>query len=207
MSTVRPPWIWLLIALVALPIGSYIVFWASLYVIAGLSEGWHPAWFGDSSHAEIIVLVPDNSLDGFSSELIPVSSSREYLSSHPGSTFLIPMNRQDLVQERLKSNLKLSWTTFEIKRLSDGQEEITLYFMDRTDDSHGSRYRAMKDTVQLESYRYVSDRGGIGIVLMAMLVTLAFIVFILGCFVARAIYIRRKSRRCQITTQQGPSTS
>jgi hypothetical protein len=207
MSTVRPLWIWLLIALVALPIGSYIVFWASLYAIAGLSEGWHPAWFGDSSYAEIIVLVPDNSLDGFSSELIPVSSSREYLSSHPGSTFLIPVNRQDLVRERLKNNLKLSWTTFEIKRLSDGQEEITLYFMDRADDSHGSRYRATKDTVQLESYRYVSDRGGIGIVLMAMLVTLAFIIFVLGCFVARAIYIRRKSRRSRITTQQGPLTS
>jgi hypothetical protein len=201
MTTVRPLWIWLVVALVALPIGSYIVFRVSLSSIAGLSEGWHPAWFGDSSYAEIIVLVPDNSVDGFSPELIPVSSSREYLSSHPGCTFLIPMNRQDLVQVRLKNNLKLSWTTFEIKSVSDGQEEITLYFMDRTDDSHGSRYRATKDTVQLESYRYVSDRGGIGIVLMAILVTLAFIVFVVGCFVARAIYIRRKSRHSQIATQ------
>lgn len=198
MSTVRPLWIWLLIALVALPTGSYIVFWASLYTIARLSEGWHPAWFGDSSFAEIIVLVPDSSPDGFSPELIPVSSSREYFSSHPGCTFLIPTDRQDLVREHLKNNLKLSWTTFEIKSLSEDQEEITLYFMDRTDDSHGSRYRATKQSVQLESYCYVSDRGGIGIVLIAMLVTLAVDTLVLGYFVVRAIYLRRKNRKATV---------
>jgi hypothetical protein len=196
MSTVRSPWTWLLIAIFSLPIGSYVVFRISLYAIAELAEGWHPAWFGESSNAEIIVLVPDNSPEG-SAELIPLSSARDYLCAHPGSTFLIPIDRQTLVQERLKTKLKLSWTTFEIRRLSDSQEQITLYFMDRTDDSHGSRYRATKDGVQLERYRYVSDRGGIGIVLMAMMVTLCLDVLVLGCFVVRAIYVRRRNLRSQ----------
>jgi hypothetical protein len=199
--TLRSPWKWLLIAVVVLPIGSYIVFWVSLYTIAELFEGWHPAWFGDSSYAEIIVLVPDNSPDGFSAALIPVSSSRDYFASHPGCTFLIPSDRQVQVQERLKNDLKLSWTTFEVTRLSDGQEQITLYFMDRTDDSHGSRYRATKDSVRLERYRYVSDRGGMGIMLLAMLVTLALNVFVVGFFVVRAIYRRGKNRRSENTTQ------
>jgi hypothetical protein len=200
MSTVRSSWPWLLIAFFALPISSYVVFRISLYAIAELAAGWHPAWFEDSSYADIIVLVPDNSPDGFSAELIPLSYAANYPSAHPGSTFLIPIDRQNLVQERLKTNLKLSWTTFEIKTLSDSQEQITLYFMDRTDDSHGSRYRATKDSVQLESYRYASDRGGIGIVLLAMMVTAAVDILVVGSFIVRAIYIRRKHRRSQNAT-------
>ena len=198
MSTVRPLWFWLLIALIVLPIGSYIVFWVSLYAIAELSEGWHPAWFGDGSYAEIIALVPDNSPEGFSAKLIPFSSSGDYLSSHPGCTFLIPSERESQVRERLKNDLKVSWTTFEIKSLPEGQEEITLYFMDRTDDSHGSRYRATKERVQLESYRYVSDRGGIGIVLMAMLVTAAVDTLVLAYFVVRAILLRGRNRNTMV---------
>lgn len=139
--------------------------------------------------------MPDNSPEGFYAELIPLSSARNYPSAHPGSTFLIPIDRQNQIQEQLKTNLKLSWTTFEIKRLSEGQEQITLYFMDRADDSHGSRYRASKERVQLESYRYVADRGGVGIVLLAILVTLSVSVFVLGYFVVRAIYLWRKNIR------------
>jgi hypothetical protein len=92
MSTVRPLWIWLLIALVALPIGSYIVFWASLHAMAGLSEGWHPAWFGDSSYAEIIVLVPDNSLASF----FPRADPRFFLQGIPflASGFHIPHSHE-----------------------------------------------------------------------------------------------------------------
>jgi hypothetical protein len=56
--TIRSPWMWLLIAIGVLPITSYIVFWTSLFGIAQFAEGWRPAWFGDSSNAEIIVLVP-----------------------------------------------------------------------------------------------------------------------------------------------------
>jgi hypothetical protein len=200
MSSMRSFSTWLLIAIFALPIGSYIVFRISLAAIAEFVEGWHDAAFGDSSYADIIVFIPDHSYDGFSAELIPFSSVGNYPSAHPDSTFLIPTNRQNLVQERLKTNLKLSWTTFEIKMLSESQEEITLYFMDRTDDSHGSRYRATKDTVQLEKYRYVSDRGGIGIVFLAMMVTLAVDILVLGCFIARAIHIWRQHRRSQSAT-------
>jgi hypothetical protein len=40
----------------------------------------------------------------------------------------------------------------------------------------------------------VSDRGGIGIVLIAMLVTLAVDTLVLGSFVVRAILLRRKNR-------------
>jgi hypothetical protein len=73
--------------------------------------------------------------------------------------------------------------------------------MDRTDDSHGSRYRATKDSVQLEGYRYVSDRGGMGIMLLAMLVTLALDIFVVGFFVVRVIYRRRKNRYVEKATQ------
>jgi len=197
MSRIRSPWMWLLIAIVVLPISSYGVFWISLYAIAELDEGWHPAWFGDSSNSQIIVLVPDNSPEGFSVELIPLSSVGNYRGEHPNATFLIPIDRQAQIQERLKSDLKLSWMTFEIKRLSDTEEEIAFYFMDRTDDSHGSRYKASKDSVKLESYRYISDRGGIGIVLLALLLTLIVNVFLLGYFIARAILLWRKNVRSQ----------
>ncbi len=102
MSTVRSPWIWLLIGICVLPVGLYIVFWISLYGIAVLDEGWHLAWFGNSSYAEVIVLVPDNSTEGFSVELIPVSSAESYRSAHPGSTFLIPIERQSQFRNALR---------------------------------------------------------------------------------------------------------
>jgi hypothetical protein len=89
--TLRSPRKWLIIAVVVLPIGSYIVLWVSLYTIAQLVEGWRPAWFGDSSYADIIVLVPDNSPDGFSAALIPIFFLQRLLFlasglhiSHPG---------------------------------------------------------------------------------------------------------------------------
>jgi len=197
MSTSRSLWIWLLVTILFLPIGSYIVFRVSLYAIAEWAEGWHSATSAESSNAEIIVLIPDNSLEGFSAELIPLSSARDYPSEHPGSTFLIPMGRQNLIKDRLQTSQNLSWTTFDINQRSDSQEQITLDFMDRTDDTHGSRYIATKDGVQLESCRYVSDRGGIGILFLAMVVTLGFDVLVLGFVVARVIYVRRKRLRSQ----------
>jgi len=200
MSTSRSLWIWLLIAILVLPLGSYVVFRISLYAIAEWAEGWHSAKSAESSNAEIIVLTPSDSRGDFSAELIPLSYARDYPSEHPGSTFLIPTDRKDLIKERLQSTQKLSWTTFEINQRSDSQEQITLDFMDRTDDTHGSRYTATKDGVQLESYRYVSDRGGIGIVLLAMIVTLGFDVLVLGSVVGRVIYVRRKKLRSQNAT-------
>lgn len=101
------------------------------------------------------------------------------------------MDGKDRVRERLESELKVSWSTFEIKPLAAGQEEVTLFFMDRADDSHGSRYKAGKDGVQLESYRYIGDRSGIGVVLFAMFVTFVIHALVLGGLLIRAIYAWR----------------
>src|SRR5215813_1252145 len=104
-------WIHLLIATAASPISAYFVFWIALYTLAGLFEGWHPAWFGDSSHADILVVVFDSSPEGFSAEMIPVSSVADYTSSHREATFLVSADRQNQVKKRFEDNLKLSWNT------------------------------------------------------------------------------------------------
>lgn len=194
MSASASRWIRLLVAILILPVSVYFVFWISLFALADLVEGWHPAWLGDSSYADVIVFLPGASPEDFTVELVPLSSTAQYVSAHPGSTFLIPMDRQSQVKEFLEKNLKLSWNSFEIKQLPNSGQEISFYFMDRTDDSHGSRYKASKDRVQLESHRYVSDRGGVGILLLAMVLTAGVHILALGYFVARAIYRRRKRR-------------
>jgi hypothetical protein len=192
MKTMKSRWIHLVIAIAVSPISAYVIFWMALYVAAGLSEGWHPAWFGDSSNADIVVVLPDSSREGFSAEMIPVSTVAEYTASHREAKFLISADRQNQLKKRFEDDLKLSWNSFEVKQISDGQQEITLYFMDRTNDSHGSRYKASKNSVELEGYRYISDRGGIGIVLIAVLVSAAVQIAILAYFLVRAI---RDSRR------------
>ncbi len=194
MSASASRWIRVLVAILVLPISVYFVFWISLFALAELVEGWHPAWFGDTSYADVIVFLPGASPEDFAVELVPLSSTAQYVSAHPGSTFLIPIDRQAQVKQFLEKNLKLSWNSFEIRQLADGGQEISFYFMDRTDDSHGSRYKASKDHVQLESHRYASDRGGIGVLLLAMVVTVGLHILALGYFVARAIYRRRKRR-------------
>jgi len=153
---------------------------------------------GDSSYADIIVVSPDSSIAGFSVEMIPVSSVASYRASHRGATFLIPSDRQEELKMRLQDDLHLSWNTFEIKRISDRQQQITLYFMDRTDDSHGSRYMASSDGVQLQSYRYVSDRGGIGILLMAGFLTAAVHALVLAYFLFRAVRWAKSSPKVNV---------
>ena len=191
MSKPRSPWLPLIIALAAAPITICIVFWITFYVTARLSEGWCPAWFGNSSYAEIMVFTPDDSPDGYSVEFVPFSATKKYVAEHPGSTFLVPSEKQEQVKDRLATSLHLSWQTFEIKALADG-EEITLFFMDRTDDSHGSRYKAAKDSVQLESYRYISDRGGIGVLLLAVLLTSAVHILVFGSLLIRGLALARR---------------
>jgi hypothetical protein len=195
-------WTQLLIGVLVTPFSAVALFWGSSYGIAALSEGWHPVWFGDSSSAQVLVLNPDRSPDGFSVESTPVSLLAGYRAQNPGCTFLIPLDRKDEVQKRLETDLKLPTSTLEIKRLSAGEEEITLSFMDRADDSHGSRYKASKDGVQLESYRYAGDRDGIGIVLFAMFITFVIHVVGLGVLLGRAIFWWRRSRRVGAVTMQ-----
>ena len=185
----------LVIAAVVTPLTAYLVFWGSVNVIARLDEGWRPAWLGNSSNADVLVFTADSSLEGFTATIVPIFNADGYRAEHPGCTFLIPAGRKSQLQERLRNDLKLSWTTFEIKTLADGQEEITLDFMDRTDDSHGSRYKATNNKVELESYRYVSDRGGIGIILLAMFMSFAIHVLVLGFLLGRAIFIERRKVR------------
>ena len=195
MSILRSRWMHLVIALVVSPISGYLIFWISLVVGAHISEGWQPAWLGDTSYAEILAYIPDNSGEGFSVEFTNLASAPNYTSTHPGSTFLIPVEQQKQIQKRLEDDLKLHWDTFEIKKISDDQEEITFFYMDRTDDSRGSRYKASKDSVQLESYRYISDRGAWGVIGLAMAITLAVHVLLFGFLLVRAIlYTRKKSR-------------
>jgi hypothetical protein len=193
MKTSNSRWIHFLIAIAVSPISGYVVFWLAFYGLAELTEGWHPAWFGDSSHAEVVVVLPDSSPEGFSAELIPLASVTDYSASHREATFLIPGDKQNQLKKRLQDDHKLSWNTFDIKQISDRQQEITLYFMDRTDDSQGSRYKATKNNVQLESYRYISDRGGMGIVLFAVLFSAGIHVVVLGYFLVRAVRQKKPS--------------
>lgn len=195
-------WTQLLIGVLVTPFSAFALFWGSSYGIATLSEGWHPVWFGDSSSAQVLVLNPDRSPDGFSVQLTPVSILAGYRARNSGCTFLIPLDRKDEVQKRLETDLKLPTSTLEIERISEGEEEITLSFTDRADDSHGSRYRARKDGVQLESYRYAGDRDGIGIVLFVMLITFVTHVVGLGILFGRGIYWWRRSRRVSAVTVQ-----
>jgi hypothetical protein len=189
----------LVIALVVSPISGYLIFWISLVAGAQFSEGWQPAWLGDTSYAEILAYTRDNSGEGFSVEFTNLASAPNYTSTHPRSTFLIPIEQQKQIQKRLEDDLKLHWDTFEIKKISDDQEEITFFYMDRTDDSRGSRYKASKDSVQLESYRYISDRGGIGIVMLAMVITLTVHVLLFGFLLIRAILSTRKKSQLKET--------
>jgi len=190
----RSPWMPLLIAVLISPVTGVVVYWLSLYAIATLADSWQPVWLGDSSYSQIIVLTSDHST-GHAAELIPVYNAANYAAVRPGSSFLIPVDRKEEIQAQLKADLKLSSLTFDVKPLPDGQEEITLSFMDRTDDSYGSRYRASKDRVQLESYRYASDRGAIGVLLYAMILTVGIHMLVFGVLLVRAIYLWWRRRR------------
>jgi len=190
----RSPWMPLLIAVLIAPVSGVAVYWLSLYAIATFADSWQPVWLGDSSYSQIIVLAPDQS-KGPSAELIPVYNAANYAALRPGSSFLIPVDRKEQIQEQLKTDLKLSWLTFDVKPLAEGRQEITIYFMNRTDESYGSRYRASKDRVELERYRYAADRGAIGILVYAMILTVGIHMVVFAVLLVRAIYGRRRRRR------------
>ena len=126
--------------------------------------------------------------------MVPYATAAAYVYAHPGSTFLVPIGRLDEVKEQLKASLKIPWITLEIKPLPDSGEEITLEYMDRTDDSHGVRYKATRDAVELRSSRYAGDRGGMGILLTAMGLTVLIHLVVIGYFAFRALYQWRHKR-------------
>jgi hypothetical protein len=188
MTKPRSPGTKLLFVLLLLPVTGYALFWIFLVSLASFTEGWHPSWFGEAPATQVIVIAAGNSPEGGAAELVPYATAAAYVYAHPGSTLLVPIGRLNDVKEQLKASLKIPSIDLEIKPLSDGNEEITLEFMDRTDDSHGVRYKATRDAVELRSSRYAGDRDGIGILLMAMGLTVLLHLVVIGYFAFRAIY-------------------
>src|ERR1700721_2156505 len=93
-------WLWrrLLVALILFPVGFFVVFWASTFLLAQWDEAWRPAWMGDGAGAEAIVILPVDTPPGFSAGLVPFSMAKDFAASHPGSTFLIRRSEQSAYQ-------------------------------------------------------------------------------------------------------------
>src|ERR1700719_2081393 len=94
-------WLWrrLLVTLILFPVGFFVVFWSSTFLLAQWDEAWRPAWMGDGVGAEAIVIVPADGPPGFSAELVPFSMVKDFVARHPGSTFLIPRSQQGAGQQ------------------------------------------------------------------------------------------------------------
>jgi hypothetical protein len=73
--------------------------------------------------------------------------------------------------------------------------------MDRTDDSHGTRYEASKEGVRLIRYRFVGDRDAMGVVLAAMVLSFLLNGIALVCAAGWFIYQWRKGRRGTVVVQ------
>jgi hypothetical protein len=80
-------WKRVLLVLLFVPISSYTVFWASVFLLAMLDEAWRLAWSGDAIGAEVIVTLPASVHDDFSTELIPFSSAKGFADEHPPAHF------------------------------------------------------------------------------------------------------------------------
>jgi hypothetical protein len=178
-------WLWqrLLVALILFPVGFFVVFWSSTFLLAQWDEAWRPAWMGDGVGAEAIVILPADGPPGFSAELVPFSMVKDFAARHPESTFLIPPSqqgtdqqganqhgqqrdtlRQKEVEEQLRP--KLASLSLDVKQLPGGAQQISIEDMDRTDDSHGTRYgRPRCDGRRVGGYRLVVpaqwDRAGL----------------------------------------------
>jgi hypothetical protein len=223
-------WLWrrLLVALILFPVGFFVVFWSSTFVLAQWDEAWRPAWLGDGAGAEAIVILPADTPPGFSVELVPFSMAKDFAASHPGSTFLIPRSeqsadqqstgqpntgqpnmgqqgpqqdtlRQKEVEEQLR--LKLAWLSLDVEQLPGGAQQISIEDMDRTDDTHGTRYEASKDGVRLIRYRFVGDRDAMGVVLAAMVLSVLLNLIALVCAGGWFIYRWRKGSRGGVVVQ------
>jgi hypothetical protein len=210
-------WLWqrLLVALILFPISFFVVFWSSTFLLAQWDEAWRPAWMGDGVGAEAIVILPADGPPGFSAELIPFSIVKDFAARHAGATFLIPRSRQGagqqstgqqstaqqsqpqgqpqdaLRQKEVEEQLrpKLASLSLDVKQLPGGAQQISIEDMDRTDDTHGTRYEASKDGVRLLRYRFVGDRDAMGVVLAAMVLSFLLngiaLVSVAGWFIYR----------------------
>jgi hypothetical protein len=208
-------WLWerLLVTLILLPVSFFVVFWASAFLLAQWDEAWRPAWMGDGAGAEAIVILPADAPPGFSAELVPFSMAKDFAASHPGATFLIPRSeqstdqparqhdtlRQKEVEEQLRS--KLAWLSLDVKQLPGNAQQISIEDMDRTDDTHGTRYEASKERVRLIRYRFVGDRDAMGVVLAAMVLSFLLNMIALVCVGGWFIYRWRKGPQHGVTVQ------
>jgi hypothetical protein len=171
-------------------------------------EAWRTAWMGDGAGAEAIVILPADGPPGFSAELVPFSMVKDFAARHAGATFLVPRSqqgtgqqsqqqgqpqdalRQKEVEEQLRP--KLASLSLDVKQLPSGAQQISIEDMDRTDDSHGTRYEASKDGVRLIRYRFAGNRDAMGVVLAAMVLSFLLNVFALVCVGGWFIYQWRK---------------
>ena len=212
-------WLWrrLLVALILFPVSFSVVFWASTFLLAQWDEAWRPAWMGNGAGAEAIVILPADTPPGFSAELVPFSLAKDFAANHPGATFLIPrseqgaeqqstgqqnmgqqgpqqdMLREKEVEEQLRP--KLASLSLDVKQLPSGAQQISIEDMDRTDDTHGTRYEASKDGVRLIRYRFVGDRDAMGVLLAAMGLSFLLNLVALVCVAGWFIYRWRKGSR------------
>src|ERR1700744_5868543 len=94
-------WLWqrLLVALILFPVGFFVVFWSSTFLLAQWDEAWGPAWMADGAGAEAIVILPADGPPGFSAELVPFSMVKDFAARHAGTTFLIPRSQQGADQQ------------------------------------------------------------------------------------------------------------
>jgi hypothetical protein len=109
----------------------------------------------------------------------------------------ISNNRTRFRRRKLKDQLrlKLAWLSLEVKQLPGGAQQISIEDMDRTDDTHGTRYEASKDGVRLIRYRFVGDRDAMGVLLAAMVLSFLLNVIALICVGGWFIYRWRKGSR------------
>jgi hypothetical protein len=206
-------WLWrrLLVTLILFPVGFFVVFWASTFLLAQWDEAWRPAWMGDGVGAQAIVILPADTPPGFSAELVPFSMAKDFAANHPGATFLIPRSEQGaeqqstdehLQQDALRQKevedqlrLKLASLSLDVKQVPGGAQQISIEDMDRTDDTHGTRYEASKDGVRLIRYRFVGDRDAMGVLLAAMVLSFLLNLVALVCVAGWFIYRWRKGSR------------
>ena len=161
-------WKRLLAVLLVLPISLYGTFWAFTLLLTWWDEAWRPAWIGDGRGAEAIAILPTGTAGGFSAELIPFSFAKTFASKHTQCTFLIPVDRRNEVLNELKTKQGLPWLSLQVTQLTEGKQEVLIEDMDRTDDTHGTRYEASRADVILRSSRFIGDRDAMGVLLVAM---------------------------------------
>lgn len=86
-----------------------------------------------------------------------------------------------------------------MKQLPGGAQQISIEDMDRTDDTHGTRYEASQTGLRLIRYRFVGDRDAMGVVLAAVALSFLLNSIALVCVAGWFIYRWRKGSQPRAT--------